>query len=98
MPKMPSVISKKLNEVKNNLAKGAQQTLIEELFNDYYKNRWKIYQVNFFRGIFFGFGSIIGATILVGLAIWILSLFTDLPFVGNYAEQSQDSIENRPQR
>lgn len=82
-------------QFKKDQVAGAQRDLLEQLFDDHYKYRWKVYQVNFFRGIFFGFGSVIGATILVGLAIWILSLFTDLPVVGNFFERSQTSIEKR---
>ncbi len=94
MSKSPTVVSSTIRAVKNNLVSGAQRRLIEELFNDHYKYRWRIYQMNFFRGLFFGLGSVLGATIVVGLLIWLLSLFTNLPVVGNFLEQSQTSIEN----
>lgn len=60
---------------------GAQRDLLEQLYDDHYKNRWRIYKVNFTRGIFFGFGSILGATIIVSLALWALSFFVKLPDV-----------------
>lgn len=35
--------------------KGSRQALLEELFNDFNRNRYEIYKINFFRGIFFRF-------------------------------------------
>lgn len=95
MPKTSNVVSNTIRAVKQNMVAGAQRDLLEQLFNDHYKYRWRIYQMNFFRGLFFGLGSVLGATILVGLALWILSLFTDLPLIGNFFENSQTTIENR---
>jgi len=95
MPKSTSFVSNTVRSVKKNLVAGAQRDLLEQLFNDHYKYRWRVYQMNFFRGLFFGLRSVLGATLLVGLALWILSLFTELPFVGNFVEKSQTSIEDR---
>ena len=33
--------------------KGSRQALLEELFNDFNRNRYEIYKINFFHGIFF---------------------------------------------
>lgn len=61
---------------KDDNVSAAKWDLLEELFNDVYSHRKYIYQVNFFRGIFFGFGSVIGGTIIIALLIWILSLLS----------------------
>ena len=72
--------------------------VLQELFNDLYHDRKKIYKVNFFRGIFFGFGSFLGATMLVAILIWALSLFGNLPVIGDYFNRAQQSIEQgKPQ-
>jgi hypothetical protein len=81
--------------IKKEQVAGAQRDLLEQLFDDHYRFRWRVYRMNFMRGIFFGFGSVIGATILVGLSLWILSLFTDLPVIGNLFETSQNSLQKR---
>ena len=75
--------------------KGAQQDLVEQLFDDHYKHRGRIYQVNFFRGISFGFGSVLGATVLVAILLWLLSFFNEMPFVGDVVKSTQQSIEQR---
>lgn len=79
---------------KLNIENGAKRSVIEELFNDYYDNRRNIYKVNFFRGIFFGLGSVIGATVVVALLVWLLSFFVNLPGIGNTFEQAQKSLES----
>ncbi len=86
---------KKASRFKKDQVGGAQRELLEQLFDDHYRFRWRIYKMNFFRGIFFGFGSVLGASLIVGLLIWVLSLFTQLPVIGNFFEQSQSTIENR---
>jgi len=52
--------------------------------------------MNFFRGIFFGVGSVLGATIVIGLLIWLLSLLVDLPGgVGSFVQYIVDTVKNR---
>ena len=81
------------SKFKQQQVAGAQRALLEELFNDQYRYRWKVYQMNFVRGIFFGFGSVIGATVVVALAISLLSPFMDIPFLGGLFEKTQSTIQ-----
>lgn len=74
-------------------AKSAQKTLLEELFNDLYADRRKIYKVNFFRGIFFGLGSVIGGTIILAFLVWIISLFVNLPVIGDFFQETQNTLQ-----
>lgn len=80
-------------KLKHDQGMGARRSMMEEMFNDLYKDRAKVYKMNFVRGLFFGFGSVLGATVVVALAIWILSFFVDLPGIGNAAEQAQSQLE-----
>lgn len=93
------MIKSHVDNVKHQVSKdqsiGAQRDLIEQLFNDHYKNRWHIYKMNFVRGIFFGFGSVIGATIIVSIAIWMLAQFVELP--DNLLQQVQNKQEQTVQ-
>lgn len=68
------MIGRAKDQVSKDQSMGAQRDLLEQLYDDHYKNRLRVYHVNFVRGIFFGLGSVIGATIIVSLVIWILSL------------------------
>ena len=68
--------------------KGSRQALLEELFNDFNRNRYEIYKINFFRGIFFGFGSLLGGTMLIVLLVWVLNLTGQLvPSVAGFIDQ-----------
>lgn len=54
----------------------ARRAIIEDLFYDFHKSRAQVYWMNFVRGIFFGFGSLLGGTIVVAIVVWILSQVT----------------------
>lgn len=67
-------VKKVVKKVKEDNERGARQNVIEELFYDFNRNRVDVYKINFFRGIFFGFGSVLGGTVVVALLIWVLTL------------------------
>lgn len=76
----------------------ARRTIIEDMFDDYYKKRRNIYWMNFTRGIFFGLGTVIGGTIIVALVVWVLSFFVHIPGIGQTAERAQQSLQSGQQR
>ncbi len=47
----------------------------------------------FMRGLAFGLGSVIGATILVSLLGWWVSQFEFIPIIGEWAVQIMDQIQ-----
>lgn len=67
--------------------------MLEELFNDLHANRAQIYKVNFFRGIFFGLGSVLGGTIVLALLVWIMSLFVNFPVIGNFFQETKHTLQ-----
>ena len=78
---------------------GARRATLEDLFYDFHSSRKQVYTMNFFRGMFFGFGSIIGGTLVVALIVWILSLLADIPggtgdFIQYVVDTVQQSQEN----
>ncbi len=70
-----------------------RRDVFEEFFNDYYKHRRKVYHLNLVRGIWFGFGSVLGGTLLITILLWILSLFHQIPFLNDVIDTIQSSIE-----
>ena len=72
---MISTLLKKLKkQVKDNNEKGAREAVLEDLFNDFNRSRFAVYRFNFFRGIFFGLGSVLGGTVVLALLVWLLNL------------------------
>lgn len=89
------VAKKIVKRVKEDNERGARHDLIEDLFYDFHRSRKEVYKMNFIRGLFFGFGSVLGGTLLVAIAVWIISQFVDWPGVGDFFEQLRDTLQTR---
>ena len=61
----------------------ANQALKE--FIRYSSSPWRIVWTNFVAGIFRGLGTIIGASAFIALIAWVLTLFVDIPLIGEHA-------------
>jgi hypothetical protein len=77
----------------NKKTADSRRDVFEEFFNDYYKRRRQVYHMNLVRGIWFGFGSVLGGTLLITLLLWILSFFHQIPFLNDIIDSIQNSIE-----
>ncbi len=89
------MIKKSVQKFRDGQAQAATRGFLEDLFEDYYRHRFKVYKMNFVRGVFFGFGSVIGGTLVIALLLWLLTFTSDIPFVGEFSEKVQNSIESR---
>ena len=87
-----------IKKIKKNITedneRGARHQLIEELFYDFNSSRLQVYWMNFTRGLFFGFGTILGGTVLIAFLIWLLGQFVGFPYVGDYFRNIIDAIQN----
>jgi hypothetical protein len=59
---------------------------------EYLQSGKRIMWVNFKAGVAKGFGVTVGATLVLGVAIWILTMMVDLPVVGEYFAQAEQYI------
>lgn len=59
----------------------------------YLQSSKRILWTNFQAGIAKGFGITIGATVVLGIFIWILTKLVSLPFIGEYFEKAETQIE-----
>jgi len=93
---MINKISKKVvKTVKDKNELGARHQLLEELFYDFNRSRFQVYRVNFIRGICFGFGTVLGGTVVVASIIWILSQFAGwFPYIGDYINQIINAMQH----
>lgn len=66
---------------------------IESIIVTGFFDKKRVFKMAFFRGVFTGLGSIIGATIVVALLLWILSLFEAIPFIGPIIENIDRAID-----
>jgi hypothetical protein len=67
--------------------------LVELMTQAEYVSKRQLYIQNFIRGIFFGFGSLLGATVLIALLLWVLSLFEVVPLLGPVIESTRESLQ-----
>lgn len=61
-------------------------------FLEYLQSGKRLMWVNFKAGVAKGFGVTVGATLVLGVTIWVLTMLVDLPLVGEYFEQASDYI------
>lgn len=78
------------------LSKREKQLAAEamEYFIQYVSSPWRIIWVNFLAGIFRGLGALIGASIVLALVIWVLTLLVDVPLVGEYAKDVKATMSS----
>ncbi len=94
--KKTPIIKRAAKKIAQDNENGARRNLIEELFYDFHSSRRQVYFMNFFRGLFFGFGSVLGATVLIALAIWMLTKFGDVfPPLADFINQLTDTMQQR---
>ncbi|WP_137701352.1 DUF5665 domain-containing protein [Marimonas lutisalis] len=55
---------------------------------------WRLVLFQFTRGLAFGLGSVLGATILVSLLGWWVAQFEFIPIIGDWAGQIVEQIES----
>jgi len=59
-----------------------------------FKDKKQLYKASFIKGIVGGLGGVIGATIVVALLLFILSLIGEIPFIGEITDPIKDSISS----
>ena len=92
---MAKIVEKLKKDVKKNNEKGARRAVLEDLFYDFNSSRAEVYKMNFFRGIFLGFGTVIGGTLVVALIVWILTLLADIPGgTGDFIQCIVDTVQS----
>lgn len=89
------MVKKVLKKIKKDNEVGARRAILEDLFYDFHKSRREVYAMNFFRGVFFGLGSILGGTLVIALIVWILSWLADIPGgFGDFIQYIVDTVQS----
>jgi hypothetical protein len=58
-----------------------------------YNSRWQLLAASFVRGLAFGLGSVLGATILVSVVVYLLSTVNFIPILGEWAARVAEVME-----
>ena len=59
---------------------------------EYLQDSKRLMWLNFKAGVAKGLGITVGASLILGLLIWMLAKLVALPFVGEYFEQAEDYV------
>jgi len=91
-----SASAKITDKIKADNERGARQGIIEDLFVDFNRSKSQVYWMNFFRGIFFGIGSVLGGALIIAVSALILGMFVDLPGgVGDFVQRVLEAMNSR---
>ncbi len=95
--KLTKQISNKVtSKIKQDSEISTRQAILEDLFYDFHSSRRQIYLMNFFRGLFFGFGSVLGATLLIAVTVWALGMFGDIfPPLADFINRLTETMQQR---
>jgi hypothetical protein len=85
-------IPKKTQEEVEGLVDAIQAIGLEE-FMDYIRSPWKMLWPNFIAGVARGFGALVGASIVIAIIGWSLTLIIDLPLIGQKLEPYVTNVQ-----
>ncbi len=69
--------------------------MVQNIYDSGYVDRNTVFKMSFLKGLAAGVGSVVGATIVVALLLWVLNLFESVPLVGPLTEKLQDTVETK---
>ena len=64
-----------------------------EEFTDYIRSPWKMLWPNFVAGVARGFGTLVGAAIVIAIIGWFLTTLIDLPLIGKKLEPYVENLQ-----
>jgi hypothetical protein len=67
--------------------------MLVTIYETGYIRTGRMIKLSVVRGIATGFGTVLGATIVVAIVVWILSVFSNIPIFGPLFEQISQPIE-----
>ena len=69
--------------------------MLENIYLSGYIDRNQMYKMSFLKGVVTGLGGVIGATLIVGLLLWVISLFDRLPLIGPLTDKLQSTVQTQ---
>lgn len=98
---MPTKTSKKMTVTKLELELSKEvKDLTKEItklkdleFIQILKHPWRLMGLSLLKGIMVGFGSVLGATVLVALFVYLLSQISLVPVIGDFVKDIIQEIQ-----
>ena len=67
--------------------------MLTNIYESGYLDKNEVYKTSLIKGLIGGFAGVLGATILIGLLIWILTLFKQVPVVGPFVDKLRHTVQ-----
>lgn len=61
-----------------------------------HSSTWRLLSFQFVRGLAFGLGSVMGATLLVSILVWWASQIEFIPVIGEWAVRLVEEMQRSP--
>lgn len=68
--------------------------MLENIYSSGYIDKNQTYKNSFVKGVMGGLGGVIGATIVVALLVWVLSLFHEVPLIGPFVDKVEQTVNS----
>ena len=68
---------------------------LQQFYDAGYVNKKQSITFAFYKGIASGFGVFLGGTIVIGLLLWLLSLFGQIPIIGHFIHTLHQTLQNK---
>lgn len=86
--KLELELSKEVKELTKEITNLKQLEFVKVL-----KHPWRLMGLSLLKGIMIGFGSVLGATVLVAFFVYILSQISLVPVVGDFVKDIIQEIQ-----
>lgn len=83
-------------EMKHSIERLTQEVerLNTHRFVTMHNNMWKLLTFQLLRGLAFGLGTVLGASLLVSIIAWWVSQIEFIPVIGEWAARIVEEIQN----
>lgn len=94
-PKTPKTTQTELQLIKEVKELSKEVRKLKNLeFVRILKRPWKFLWMTFLKGLMVGFGSVLGASVLVAIFIYIIAQIQVVPFLGDFVQDIIEDVKN----
>lgn len=68
---------------------------LQDFYDSGYVDRKQVLWFSFAKGLAGGLGAFLGGTIVIGLLLWTLSFFQDVPGLSHFVKSFQHTLETK---